>query len=595
MSAAAAVPTALPTSTLGALSAPALRAFQLLLGALTGCTQTPSPPSLRDGPLSVVSSTKSSPSDLVPNTRLVFGSVACVVVLVVLFIIRIKRGSGGGGGNRKTKGAIAGGGGQRPPGKEGVAPTGAERSRGAAGILSAVASVVETVLGSRRQQRDGGGEEGGEQEWETTNETHSPKKKRKPNKKTKLLDDINLRNNRFYLGQQSSNNFNSAAVNTEYKGKGGGSGRPKEQHQPAAPLPVTAQSLAQHAFEEFKKSHLLPQGKSPDPNLPTLVFTMGIPGCGKSTWAASYAEENPTFVIISSDAIRRELLGDVNDQTMNKLVFEIALYQCQWYLRQRRSVILDGTNVHTGARRAFLRRVITGDRPDITTTGSAGGGTQPMDAMDGPRSANGGNTKSASPHDSVDSLTWFAAPPPLSANPSPSPRTPPALVTNDSLGAVQVASNGGSCGASPSLPGTSPPPQSPLSSSGRGPLKQPAGPTRGRLSFTEVMARVEAILQGMPAAPPLGGGVAQAEAGPSISRVPNPDGDVTVVERNTIQCNRVLKVFNVTKAVAKSRISRDIQKRIDRADVPPHVIDKMSAQHQASLSDVKDEHWIPLV
>ena len=62
-----------------------------------------------------------------------------------------------------------------------------------------------------------------------------------------------------------------------------------------------------------------------------------------------------------------------------------------------------------------------------------------------------------------------------------------------------------------------------------------------------------------------------------------------------IKCNRLLKVFNVTKAVAKGRISRDIQKKVNRSDVPPHVVDSMSVQLQESVSAIKDENWIPLV
>lgn len=58
-------------------------------------------------------------------------------------------------------------------------------------------------------------------------------------------------------------------------------------------------------------------------NKPKLMLLVGLSGSGKSTIAQKLAEENPNTVIVSSDAIREELTGKVEDQTENEEVFKI--------------------------------------------------------------------------------------------------------------------------------------------------------------------------------------------------------------------------------------------------------------------------------
>ena len=48
---------------------------------------------------------------------------------------------------------------------------------------------------------------------------------------------------------------------------------------------------------------------------------VGLPGSGKSTFARNVLSASPGAVVHSSDEIRRELLGDKNDQTQQALVF----------------------------------------------------------------------------------------------------------------------------------------------------------------------------------------------------------------------------------------------------------------------------------
>lgn len=55
-------------------------------------------------------------------------------------------------------------------------------------------------------------------------------------------------------------------------------------------------------------------------NKPTLYIMCGLSGSGKSTIATQIANENPSTVIVSSDAIREELTGNYEDQEHNEEV-----------------------------------------------------------------------------------------------------------------------------------------------------------------------------------------------------------------------------------------------------------------------------------
>ncbi len=52
-----------------------------------------------------------------------------------------------------------------------------------------------------------------------------------------------------------------------------------------------------------------------------LIVLSGIPGSGKSTYAANYASKNPETFIVASDAIRHELFGRVDDFSQEEIVW----------------------------------------------------------------------------------------------------------------------------------------------------------------------------------------------------------------------------------------------------------------------------------
>jgi predicted kinase len=81
---------------------------------------------------------------------------------------------------------------------------------------------------------------------------------------------------------------------------------------------------------------------------------VGLPGSGKSTYVKDMADG---FTIISSDAIREELYGDVADQSHNKEVFDAVRDRTKTLLREEKSVILDATNITMKRRMAFLNEL----------------------------------------------------------------------------------------------------------------------------------------------------------------------------------------------------------------------------------------------
>ena len=91
-------------------------------------------------------------------------------------------------------------------------------------------------------------------------------------------------------------------------------------------------------------------------NLSTQYFFMlvGLPGSGKS-W---YAENKLSHAVIhSSDAIREELLNNVDDQSQQELVFQTLHDRVIRDLQIGLSVVYDATNISYKRRRVFLQQV----------------------------------------------------------------------------------------------------------------------------------------------------------------------------------------------------------------------------------------------
>jgi len=78
-------------------------------------------------------------------------------------------------------------------------------------------------------------------------------------------------------------------------------------------------------------------------NLPDFVMAFGISGSGKSTYIR---KNNPNKLVVCPDSIRKEVLGDVSDQSDNKLIWSRAIGRIEGALLTGQGVILDATNVN---------------------------------------------------------------------------------------------------------------------------------------------------------------------------------------------------------------------------------------------------------
>lgn len=83
-----------------------------------------------------------------------------------------------------------------------------------------------------------------------------------------------------------------------------------------------------------------------------LYMMIGLPASGKSTIAEKISKSEGA-IIVSSDEIRKELLGDVNDQSKNELIFEEVEKRIKDGLLNS-NVIFDATNINYKKRRGFL-------------------------------------------------------------------------------------------------------------------------------------------------------------------------------------------------------------------------------------------------
>lgn len=86
------------------------------------------------------------------------------------------------------------------------------------------------------------------------------------------------------------------------------------------------------------------------------VFYMavGLPGAGKSSLYKSHYSH---AVYISSDEIRQEVFGDVNDQEHNAEVFDIMFKKVVENLKANNSVFYDATNISAKRRMGLLKSI----------------------------------------------------------------------------------------------------------------------------------------------------------------------------------------------------------------------------------------------
>jgi len=83
---------------------------------------------------------------------------------------------------------------------------------------------------------------------------------------------------------------------------------------------------------------------------------VGLPSSGKSTYALEYANLYHATVV-SSDNIRKEMFGDINDQNHNVDVFEEAHKRIICELSNCNNVVFDATNINYKRRKVLIEEI----------------------------------------------------------------------------------------------------------------------------------------------------------------------------------------------------------------------------------------------
>lgn len=84
-----------------------------------------------------------------------------------------------------------------------------------------------------------------------------------------------------------------------------------------------------------------------------IIIPIGISGSGKSRL---YDMEYQDYVNVCPDDIRRELTGNISDQSRNKEVFKIAQKMIDDRIANDRDVFYDATNINTEYRKKFVNK-----------------------------------------------------------------------------------------------------------------------------------------------------------------------------------------------------------------------------------------------
>lgn len=85
-----------------------------------------------------------------------------------------------------------------------------------------------------------------------------------------------------------------------------------------------------------------------------LLVMCGAPGSGKSTYRESLLKQFPDVKVISMDDKRKELTGDVHNQTMNSEIFSICSQELLQAMRKKQSAIWDATSASKKHRKVVI-------------------------------------------------------------------------------------------------------------------------------------------------------------------------------------------------------------------------------------------------
>lgn len=95
----------------------------------------------------------------------------------------------------------------------------------------------------------------------------------------------------------------------------------------------------------------------------TLIILMGIPGCGKSTYAQTLLEQNKDYEYVSRDEVRYEYVKDQEHYFDREgEVYREYCNRITMYLQRGKTVIADATHLNESSRRKLMNTI--GVKPD---------------------------------------------------------------------------------------------------------------------------------------------------------------------------------------------------------------------------------------
>lgn len=96
----------------------------------------------------------------------------------------------------------------------------------------------------------------------------------------------------------------------------------------------------------------------------TLIMMIGIPGCGKSTYAKKMVESNQNMVHISRDDVRYEFVSDQEHYFDHENeVYREFCNRIDMHLLRGETVIADATHLSSGSRKKLLNQLqVTPDK-----------------------------------------------------------------------------------------------------------------------------------------------------------------------------------------------------------------------------------------
>ena len=89
-----------------------------------------------------------------------------------------------------------------------------------------------------------------------------------------------------------------------------------------------------------------------------IILPIGTSGSEKSTWIKSFIKNTNEYIVISPDEMRIEFTGNINDKSKDDLIYEIIniiVPNIIW--KQKKSVIIDATNLQKERRRNFINKM----------------------------------------------------------------------------------------------------------------------------------------------------------------------------------------------------------------------------------------------